>query len=407
MQRFPSTCRLVLMVGLALFAGVSLGTTRARAQCTETQFQNYTGGGQVACPCFVAGEQAGAVFTLPAAAYPIEILKVGIGWGSQFGGTGYSLEQAIHVYQGGLPNPGSPIFTLEGPQLFDGALNEFNLEPIPGEIMIPSGPFTVTLEFANDNAGNFFAPSVVHDGNGCQGGKNVIYANPGGWLEACSQGVTGDWVFYVKYRSLAATASANPTTVVFSSAPGNQTTCDSFDITNTGCDTLMIAGIAGCDNAPFSVDSTLTSHSVPPGGSTSINVCVTPTTSSPDNCAITVYSNAANGPTVVNVSLDAVTAVGTPSLGGYEIVGVVPNPFNPQTAIRFMLPEAVAVTAEVWAVDGSRVVTLLKNRELPAGQNEVRWDGHNANGEHVASGVYLFRLSSALGARTTRLVLLQ
>ena len=88
-------------------------------------------------------------------------------------------------------------------------------------------------------------------------------------------------------------------------------------------------------------------------------------------------------------------------------MGVVPNPFNPQTAIRFTLPEQVAVTAEVWAVDGSRVVTLLRNRDLPAGENEVRWNGRNANGEHVASGVYLFRLSSSLGARTTRLVLLQ
>jgi hypothetical protein len=52
------------------------------------------------------------VFTLPAAAYPIEILKVGIGWGSQFGGSGQTLGAAINIYAGGLPNPGSPIFSL-------------------------------------------------------------------------------------------------------------------------------------------------------------------------------------------------------------------------------------------------------------------------------------------------------
>ena len=159
---------------------------QANAQCTETQFQNYTGGGQVTCPCFVAGEMAGAVFTLPANVYPIEITRVGIGWGSQFGGSGETLAEAINIYAGGLPNPGSPIFSLPGPQLSDGFINEFNLDPLPGRIAIASGPFTVALEFNQDNASDPFAASVVHDGNGCQGGKNVVFAIPGGWQSACA-----------------------------------------------------------------------------------------------------------------------------------------------------------------------------------------------------------------------------
>ena len=394
-------------MALALAGALLFSAHRAHAQCAETTFQNYTGGGQAACPCFVTGEQAGAVFTLPAAAYPIEILRVGIGWGSQFGGQPQSLQQAVHIYAGGLPDPGAPIFTLEGPLLTDGVVNEFNLGPIPGEIIIPSGAFAVTLEFAEDNAGNFFAPSVVHDGNGCQGGKNVVFAIPGGWQDACALGVTGDWVVYVKYRSLAASAAASPPQVAFSGVPAFQTTCEPVSITNTGCDTLVIDGIAGCGAAPFSVDTTLTAHSVPPGGSTSMNVCVTPTAAGPANCSITVYSNASNSPTIVNVSLDGVTAVGSPVPGGYGITGVAPNPFNPATTIRFLLPREAAVTAEVWAVDGSRVATLLRNQTLPAGENELRWQGRNASGQRVASGVYLFRLTSALGARTTRLVLLE
>jgi hypothetical protein len=256
------------MTGLALVlsGALFLSPDRAHAQCAETTFQNYTGAGQSVCPCFAIGEQAGAVFTLPAAAYPIEILKVGIGWGSQFGGSPQSFEEAIHIYAGGLPNPGAPIFTLPGPVLTDGAINEFNLGPLPGEIVIPSGPFTVTLEFANENAGNFFAPSMVHDGNGCQPGKNVVFATPGVWQDACALGVTGDWVVYVKYRSLNVTASAAPTTVTFSNVPLNQPTCSNVNITNTGCDTLVINGISGCGTAPFSIDTTLTAHSIPPGG---------------------------------------------------------------------------------------------------------------------------------------------
>ena len=398
-----SSRRAILFVSI-LVGATFLSTERAHAQCAETTFQNYTGGGQVVCPCFVAGEQAGAVFTLPANVYPIEILKVGVGWGSQFGGNPQVQQQAIHIYSAGLPNPGAPIFSLVGPVLTDGAINEYNLGPIPGEIVINSGAFTVALEFAIDN--DFFSPSVVHDGNGCQGGKNVVFAIPGGWQNACALGVTGDWVFYVKYRSLNVTAGANPTSVTFSNVPAFQTTCNGVNITNSGCDTLVINGISGCDTAPFSIDTTATAHSIPPGGSTSMNVCVTPTSGNPANCSISVKSNASNSPTTINVNLDGVTAVGVPGFVRYDIVGVVPNPFNPHTTIRFSLPREVAVTAEVWSVDGRRVTTLLRERR-PAGENEVRWDGRNAAGDRVASGVYLFRLTSVLGARTTRLVLLE
>jgi hypothetical protein len=65
------------------------------------------------------------------------------------------------------------------------------------------------------------------------------------------------------------------------------------------------------------------------------------------------------------------------------------------------------VTAEVWSVDGARVQTLVRGRVFPAGENEVRWDGRNTRGVQVASGVYLVRLTTRLGARVTRAVLLE
>jgi len=173
----------------------------AAASCPEeAPLKNYTGSGSVVCPCFASGEEAGAVLQAPAEHYPIEILRVGIGWGSVYGGTLQSLEQAIKIYPAGLPNPGTAIFTLEGPVLNDGYINEFNLEPLPGEIIVNSGYFTVTLKFLNANAGDPYAPSIIHDGNGCQAGKNVVYAIPGGWYSACALGVTGDWIVYAVYR---------------------------------------------------------------------------------------------------------------------------------------------------------------------------------------------------------------
>lgn len=162
--------------------------------------QNDNGAVLGVCPCFIVGEEAGVVLTAPAEHYPIEILSISITWSSQFGGAPQTLEQALHLYAGGLPDPGSPIFTLLGPQMTDGFINQFNIEPIPGDKTIASGPFTVTLEFANQNSGNIFAASVVYDTDGCQPGKNVIKAIPGGWSDACSEGVSGDWVMSVVYR---------------------------------------------------------------------------------------------------------------------------------------------------------------------------------------------------------------
>ena len=189
------------IVAVAVILG--MGTVAVAQDCPEEPpLQNYTGGGTVVCPCFVTGEEAGAVLQAPSDHYPIEILRVGIGWGSLYGGTGESIEEAIHIYDAGLPNPGAPIFTLDGPVLTDGYINVFNLEPLPGEIIIDSGPFTVTLEFLNSNAGDPFAPSMVHDGNGCQAGKNVVYAIPGGWYDACALSVSGDWVVFAVYRQV-------------------------------------------------------------------------------------------------------------------------------------------------------------------------------------------------------------
>jgi hypothetical protein len=180
---------------LMLSSGNAIGQT-----CNNTTIQNYTGGGTAICPCFVAGEEAGAVFTAPAGDYPLEILRVGIAWASQFGTSGQQIQDAIHIYTGGLPIPNPRIFTLPGPVLTDGVLNEYNLEPLAGQILVNSGAFTVTLEFLMANSGDPFAPSMMTDGNGCQSGKNVIYANPGGWMNPCQVGLSGDWVVYAIYR---------------------------------------------------------------------------------------------------------------------------------------------------------------------------------------------------------------
>lgn len=387
---------------------LALPVDKIAAQCTEQgPLNNHVGGGATVCPCFVPGEKAGAIFTVPANEYPIEILKVGIGWSSQFGGAPQSLEQAIHIYEGALPNPGAPTFTLPGPVLTDGVINEFDISLIPGDRIIESGAFTIALEFLNQNSGDVFAPSVIHDATGGQLGKNVVFAIPGGWNDAVTLGVTGNWVFHVKYRSLKAAAEVGPSAVSFNDVQAFVTTCDTVAIRNVGCNTLSIAGISGCDSAPFSIDTTMTAHEVPPGDSTHVVVCVTPTGPGPQGCSINVVSNAVNGTQVIDVTLGTVSAVGTPHASPFDAVTVVPNPFNPSTTIRFTLPEQMAVSAGIFAVDGRRIRTLLEGQTAVAGENSLRWDGRDDRGTAVASGVYLIRISTRLGDLVTRAVLLK
>ncbi len=216
----------------------------AQGPCpTEPTLNNHTGAGSTACPCFVAGEMAGAIFDVPAAHYPIEILRVGVGWGSIFGGGSQSLEQALRIYPAGLPNPGTPIFELPGPVLTDGFINEFDLEPLPGQVIVTGGPFTVALELANASQAPFGA-SFVHDGAGCQPGKNVVFANPGGWTNACSLGVSGNWLFHIVYRQVNC-GGDGPFCVTSANSVGSGALMGFLGSTSVGAANLNLTAVGG------------------------------------------------------------------------------------------------------------------------------------------------------------------
>jgi|GEM_PF-4634591 hypothetical protein len=68
-----------------------------------------------------------------------------------------------------------------------------------------------------------------------------------------------------------------------------------------------------------------------------------------------------------------------------------PNPFNPSTTITFDLPKAVRVKILVVDLNG-RIVRRLLSQELPPGRHQVIWDGTDAQGRPVASGVYLYMI---------------
>ena len=75
-----------------------------------------------------------------------------------------------------------------------------------------------------------------------------------------------------------------------------------------------------------------------------------------------------------------------------------PNPFNPETWIPYQLANPAEVTVEIHTSDG-RLVRRLGLGALPAGvyadkSRAAYWDGRNAQGEPVASGVYFYTLTA-------------
>jgi hypothetical protein len=214
-----------LALGSAFVLALGALQSPARAQCPDIgPFQYWTGAGSTAVPGFVSGEEWGAVFNnIPPGDYPIEVLRVGFGWGSLFGGQPDTLENSVNIYAGGLPNPGAPIASLPGPVLSDGFINEFDLEPLPGQIIVNSGPVTATISIANSQG--LLDPAPVHDGNGCQSGRNVIFASPGGWSNACSLGVSGDWLVHLVYRKVNC-GGATAIAYCFGDGTGSACPCD-------------------------------------------------------------------------------------------------------------------------------------------------------------------------------------
>jgi photosystem II stability/assembly factor-like uncharacterized protein len=78
-----------------------------------------------------------------------------------------------------------------------------------------------------------------------------------------------------------------------------------------------------------------------------------------------------------------------------------PNPFNPATNLRFTIPQAQAVTLKVYDVVGREVATLV-NGPMQPGSYSVQW-----NGAGVASGVYLYTLSTESFVQTKKMLLIK
>jgi bacillolysin len=77
-----------------------------------------------------------------------------------------------------------------------------------------------------------------------------------------------------------------------------------------------------------------------------------------------------------------------------------PNPFNPTTRIEYEVPARSQVKLTVYDLLG-RLVRTLVNAEMQAGQFSTTWDGTDASGKVLSSGMYVYRLETRDGAGTS------
>ena len=84
-----------------------------------------------------------------------------------------------------------------------------------------------------------------------------------------------------------------------------------------------------------------------------------------------------------------------------------PNPFNANTVLPFQAANASANAAlQIYNLQGQKIRTLLEGPVGP-GYREAIWDGRDASGQIVASGVYLYRLQAGSIALTRKLLFLR
>ncbi|MCD4650291.1 MAG: T9SS type A sorting domain-containing protein, partial [Candidatus Cloacimonetes bacterium] len=89
-----------------------------------------------------------------------------------------------------------------------------------------------------------------------------------------------------------------------------------------------------------------------------------------------------------------------------ELLGNYPNPFNPETTIRFSLAGEQSVKLNIYNIKGQLVKTLVDNN-MDTGNHSVVWKGTNRFNKVVAGGIYFYQLETSAKRFTRKMLLLK
>jgi agmatine deiminase len=133
------------------------------------------------------------------------------------------------------------------------------------------------------------------------------------------------------------------------------------------------------------------------GASTSIELTFDTAGMTAGNYSVDMIINDDREETIVLIDL-TVTSTSTQNdviFSKTELLGNYPNPFNPETTIKYNLQNNADVALEIYNIKGQLVRALVSTSQ-EAGLHSVVWDGKDSNGTDVSSGIYF----SNFGANT-------
>ncbi|MDP3764621.1 MAG: FlgD immunoglobulin-like domain containing protein [bacterium] len=87
-------------------------------------------------------------------------------------------------------------------------------------------------------------------------------------------------------------------------------------------------------------------------------------------------------------------------------LGNYPNPFNPETEIRYSLPADGLVELKIYNMVGQVVRTLVSGH-MPAGEHVIKWNATDNSGQPIAGGIYFYKLTSGAQTAVRRMLLLK
>lgn len=121
----------------------------------------------------------------------------------------------------------------------------------------------------------------------------------------------------------------------------------------------------------------------------------------------TAYIAAEHGLIVARLTVASASSVGEEVLPEtFALSQNFPNPFNAATSIRYTLGEPGMVRLSVFNCLGQHARTLVSASQ-PAGTYVVTWDGRNAQGRELGSGVYFYRLDVGDREQCKKMLLLK
>ncbi len=258
-----------------------------------------------------------------------------------------------------------------GPPDPDPTLTEFNSSSKPQEILSLGAGGSITLAFTDNYIYNGAGPDfTVFENVFLQFGSNEPF------IEAAYVDVSQDGQTWYRFPWDTTTwkGFAGVTPMKDNQHPADPSVSggDSFDLDSLGLDWVRYVRLTDIDtlkkegawNGDFDLD------------------------------AVVAVNSKAGTPTALDIDNHQTPAA-------FELQQNYPNPFNPSTIIRYNLSHARQVNLTVYDVNGRKVRTLV-NGVAHAGVHQVRF-----NAENLASGMYIYRLTSGRNTVSRRMLLLR